>query len=134
LGSAAIGLLIIRRHPRHLVGWLFCYLALTMAIFGFASEYAIYGLVLSQPTLPGAYFMGWLQNWVLYLAFPAALALPYLFFPDGKLLSPRWRPVVWLAVAATLMGVASQMFDPGQLGVSRSVASVSLPMTNITGI
>jgi hypothetical protein len=134
LGSAAIGLLIIRRHPRHLVGWLFCYLALPMVIFGFSSEYAVYGLVLSQPPLPGAYFMGWLQNWVIYLAFPAALALPYLFFPDGKLLSPRWRPAVWLAVAATILGVASTMINPGQMAVFRTIGNVMLPMTNITGI
>jgi hypothetical protein len=134
LGSAVIGLLILRRHPGHLVGWLFCWLALPVAVFSFSSEYAIFGLVLSPKPLPGAYFMGWLQNWVLYLVFPAALALPYLFFPDGRLLSPRWRLVVWLVPVATIFGVANAMFNPGRVVVWRSVAYVTLPMNNFTGV
>lgn len=134
LGSAAIGLLILRRHPRHIVGWLICWLALPVAIFSFSSEYAIYGLVVSPQPLPGAYFMGWLQNWVLYLVLPAALALPYLFFPDGRLLSPRWRFVAWLVPVATILGVTSRIFTPGGVVVWRSIGFVSLPMTNITGI
>lgn len=134
VGSVTAGALIVRKYPGHLVGWLFCYLALPIAVYSFTSEYAIFGLVVSSQELPGAAFCAWLQIWVLYLTFPGYLAIPYLLFPDGRLLSPRWRIVVWLAIASTVLTVASQIFIPGEIEIFRSFGSVMLPVANPTGI
>jgi hypothetical protein len=37
-----------------------------------------------------------------------------LLFPDGRLPSHRWRPVVWLVVVTTLTEVAFWAFAPGR--------------------
>jgi hypothetical protein len=43
--------------------------------------------------------------------------LPHLLllFPDGRLPSQRWRPVVWLIIASGLAEVATWAFAPGRL-------------------
>ncbi|MGH8912695.1 MAG: hypothetical protein ACRDVD_09290, partial [Acidimicrobiia bacterium] len=47
----------------------------------------------------------------------SSINLPFtlLVFPDGKLPSPRWRPVVWLAVANLAVVWVLAAFDPGPL-------------------
>ncbi len=134
LGFAVIGMLIVRRYPRHLVGWLFCYLALPIVIAIFSAEFTYYGLVISPQPLSGAYFMAWVQSWVFFLVFPAALGLPYLYFPDSKLLSPHWRLIVLLAVVATILGVTGAMLNPGQMILGRFTGDIPLPITNVIGI
>jgi hypothetical protein len=41
-----------------------------------------------------------------------------LIFPDGRLLSPRWRWIVVLAVVAYLCSVTAQALGPGPVGAS----------------
>ena len=41
-----------------------------------------------------------------------------LLFPDGYLLSPRWRWVAWLAAVTIVLGSASIVFDPGPMSDS----------------
>jgi hypothetical protein len=40
-----------------------------------------------------------------------------LFFPSGRLPSPRWRVVAWGSVAALLVYLALQALQPGPLGL-----------------
>ena len=42
-------------------------------------------------------------------------------FPDGRLLSPRWRLVLWLDVVALVVGIVVVAFTPGNLAVNASV-------------
>jgi hypothetical protein len=53
-----------------------------------------------------------------------------LFFPDGKLPSPRWRPVAWLVLANAALAVAPFAFGPGPL----RDFSEGLPVVNPVGI
>ena len=41
-----------------------------------------------------------------------AIFLP-LYFPTGRLLSPRWRPVLWLGIAYLSAAVLSNAIQPG---------------------
>ena len=39
-----------------------------------------------------------------------------LVFPDGRLLSRRWRPALWAAVAFALLASAGNAFVPESMG------------------
>ena len=52
-------------------------------------------------------------SWTLWLYVPTTFLL--LLFPDGRLPSPRWRPVAWCAAIGVIGFVAGFALDPGPL-------------------
>ena len=88
-----------RRQPGNPLGWMFLVLAALLALGPAAGAYAVlsYRLGHHLPLGVAAVFLAlW---WVPLIAmFPLLI----LLFPDGRLPSRRWRPVLWgyLAVAA----------------------------------
>jgi hypothetical protein len=72
-------------------------------------QYAIYALVTAPGSLPGGDWAAWLAVWPVELTILLP-ALVFLLFPYGHLPSPRWQPLVWLAVGtSTLMAAASAL-------------------------
>lgn len=117
IGWAFLGGLVASRQPRNPIGWLLLALALADAIWGATAQYARYAFV----TAPGTPFSPWIP-WLGYqasnLIYPAGLAaLVMLLVPNGQLLSPRWRVVVWAGVALTAAIVALTALDPAVVTV-----------------
>jgi hypothetical protein len=96
-----VGALIVAHRPGNAIGWLFTAIALLAFTGQLANEYAIYASVTRPGSLPGASMVAWYGSWPWYLVLALALIFTPLLFPTGRLLSPRWRPVAWLAGAAT---------------------------------
>jgi hypothetical protein len=63
-------------------------------------------------SLPGAVLAAWYQSWAWFLTNALALVFTPLLFPTGRLLSPHWRPVAWLAGAATAALTVLAAVDP----------------------
>jgi hypothetical protein len=93
-------------------------------------EYAVYALVTRPGSLPGAEAVVWLVVWAGGPIIISMLALVFLFFPDGRLLSRRWRAVVWLDLIAMSLTFAWN-FEPGRMENSR-VSNVENPF-GLTG-
>ncbi len=93
------GALIATRQPGNVVGWLMILIGTGVSVSGLIGEY-LSGFD-SPPPLPTPVLVvlllisGW--SW-LFLIFPIFHML--LVFPDGKLVSPRWR---WLVALEILM-------------------------------
>jgi hypothetical protein len=89
-----VGAIIAAQQPRNSIGWLFCAIGLFAAIPMLAIPYAVYTFRVNPGALPGGALMTWLASWAWL---PGVLLIPLvlLLFPDGRLLSPRWRWVVW---------------------------------------
>ena len=109
------GALLVARRPTVGTGWLLLGIGLASAITIGVYFYGQQALVNSPGSLPGGQAAGWLSGWVWTLtAIPAATLLP-LLFPDGRLPSPRWRPVLWLVGVAIAAPATAGMFAPGPL-------------------
>ena len=105
--GVATGQLIISRLPGNAIGWLLGLIELSLAASMFTDQYALYGLATAPGSLPAARTAGWAAG-VLATVTVLLLAFLILLFPDGRLPSRRWRPVLWALFVVTLGWVAEQ--------------------------
>ena len=102
LAFATTGALVASRVPSNPIGWIFCLIGFVLAAGNLPYQYADYALYVAPGSLPGGVTAAVVQNLGLPSAF-GLLGLSLLLFPDGRLLSRRWRP----AAAAALLGSAA---------------------------
>jgi hypothetical protein len=107
-----VGVLIVAHRPGNAIGWIFSTIAMLAVTSNLAVEYATYGYFTRPGSLPGAVLAAWYQSWAWFLTNALALVFTPLLFPTGRLLSPRWRPVAWLAGTATATLTVLAAVDP----------------------
>ena len=107
---STIGALVASRRPENLIGWLMCAEGLLFALNALAGSYAALALYSGPEPMPGAALAAWANVWTGSIPL---LPLLLLLFPDGRLPSRRWRPVVWLIIGSGLAEVAAWAFAPG---------------------
>jgi len=96
---ASVGAAVVARRPGNPVGWLCLCLGLVVVLDDIALEYASHAYVLVPGTLPGGALAAWAAGWLSALTIPPFLfTLLLLVFPNGRLLSPRWRLAAGLAL------------------------------------
>jgi hypothetical protein len=110
-----LGGLIVARHGRNVIGWIFCFVAVSLGILSFASGYADYALYARDDTLPGAALAAWVVNWLFIPAVYVSMCYLFFLFPDGRPASPRWRPVIWAVSIVAAVATLSSAFEPGRL-------------------
>ena len=112
---STVGWLIARRHPQNPIGWLFGAIGLLFGLQLVGQEYAVYAILAQPGSLPGGEFMAWVQNWIWI---PGFLPICYIFllFPNGRLVSQRWRIVAWLIAPSVSLGIVVVALAPGRLG------------------
>jgi hypothetical protein len=120
---AAVGALVAGKRKENPVGWLLLSAAVLIGLFLFADAYASYSLQFGHGPLPLDRFMAWLSLWVTIPGFGAFIFV-FLLFPDGRLLSPRWRWLVWLGIAGLSVVVLGLAIRPGPID---SVPSLDNP-------
>jgi hypothetical protein len=88
----AVGIVVARRQPRNPLGWLFLAVGALSALGVGAGAYAVlsYRLGHHLPLSVAAVFVA-LYWCPVIVTFPLVI----LLFPDGRLPSRRWRPVLW---------------------------------------
>ena len=115
IGYATVGAMIAAHDRRNLVGWLLLLIALAYALQGFGEAYV------TMDDAPGRGAVGLVAQSIWYVWLTATgIALP-LVFPTGRLVSPRWRPAVWLSAAALVLSVVGAAFKPRILDLSAPV-------------
>ncbi len=88
LASALLGAVIVSRHPRNPIGWLFCATNCIAELGLAAISYAELSGLRETP-LPGASYAAWFQTLTAAAFALTGLALLLLLFPAGRLPSPR---------------------------------------------
>ena len=133
LGCALMGALIVRRHPRHPIGWLLCAASLLSVTLA-AEAYGIWALGGGDP---GTETWGHLALWAgPLLGWPAfaALVLVFLIAPDGHLPSPRWRWAVWVTVAGVVLHTLGTLSTPSEdfvYGQRDSARAITAPLLTV---
>jgi len=125
--EGALGLAIALRQPRNAVGWIFLVSAVCAGSYELAQTYSAYANLV-DPGLPGGVWAAWLGSW---LWLPATGLIPtflLLVFPDGRLPSPRWRPVAWYAAFALGIFTATVALLPGPLQGAPDVRNPLSPL------
>jgi signal transduction histidine kinase len=121
LAFAVVGCLIASRQPRNPIGWI----ALSVGVGGlgpiFPSGYARYTTVTNPGALPFGAVSAWIEEWS-WIAWVAPAGIFFiLLFPDGKLLSRRWRAAAWLGMVSVFLAFAAIAFMPGPLSFNPAV-------------
>src|SRR6266436_4367295 len=118
-----VGALIVWQRPRNTIGWILCTVGIGTGMTDFSGAYAAYGMVKGHLPLPGTGVFNWLGNtvwpinWVLLLVF-----LP-LLFPDGRLLTQRWRIIGWLAAVLAFLSILTSWLSLANLDLFGKVIS-----------
>ena len=97
LAPVCVGLFLLLQRPRTLVAWILlvggCSVVVIMAAFGLS----VVTLEDDPDSAVGAWALLVSQEWLVLFAWPLALAYVY---PDGRLPSPRWKPMAGVALAS----------------------------------
>jgi signal transduction histidine kinase len=109
----ATGTLIVARQPRNFAGWIFLTIGAAAPLTVFCSSLVLYGVEARPGSVPGVGAAAVVGEYTF--AAVALIPLLFLWYPDGKPPSPRWR---W-ASRALLFGVGIALvgfvLQPGPL-------------------
>ena len=124
---AGVGRLIASRVPRNAIGWLLGLMGLSLGASVLAEQYAPYGLATAPGSLPVARLAGWASD-VLASLTVVLLFFVVLLFPDGRLPSRRWRPVLWAGWVVAAGALAQQL----QVGIVTGGLTNALAVARVT--
>lgn len=120
--AAVLGALILRRRPGHVIGWVLVSVGAFESVAVLSRAYGFFGLPDADAVsnqLAGFWVPG---------AACLVIALPQLF-PDGRLLSRRWRPLAWYGVAAAALLMAVFLLYPSGPGEdTASIYDLAFPL------
>jgi hypothetical protein len=118
LAFASVGAVVASRLPHNAIGWLFCGCGVLATAELLGSQYAIYGLLTEQGSVPRPELGAWLYEWTGFVAACLTATFVLMLFPDGRLPSPAWRPLPWLTGAGIVLSASAFAFQPGPLLLS----------------
>jgi signal transduction histidine kinase len=113
--TGAIGVLLAARRPSNPAGWLLGAFAVLYVLGGLGSDYGfhwLYGHDLSRSLVAPMMLLGAAAS---QLAFPLLITF-LLVFPDGHLLSRRWRLAIWLNTLLAALASLVALLDPNIVG------------------
>ena len=109
---ATLGALIVSRRPGNVIGWIFLIPGVGGGVQLLSGQYAT--TALHSEGLSGGALAGWLST-IVQTSVVTSILFLILLFPTGRLLSPRWRPVAWIAGAAVMVWIVSLALIPGPI-------------------
>jgi signal transduction histidine kinase len=123
----ALGALIASRRPANPIGWLMLAIAATVGLSGLAALVAIRALLAGSSPHGWVRWAAWAQNWIGNPGL-GALILIFLLFPDGKLLTRRWRWAARLTVLGMIWFGAGTALDAAPVTLSPKLPKVGNPV------
>lgn len=116
---AIVGAVVAWRRPENPIGWVFLWIGALTGLAGLSGAGVEIALERGLPIAWWGVLAAWFEAWFWTPLFVLATVVTFLLYPSG-LASPRWRPVLWLTVAATAVAT----------GLSAMAPTLSLGETN----
>src|ERR1700676_24719 len=113
--TGAIGVLLAARRPSNPAGWLLGASAVLFALSGLGSDYGfhwLYGHDLSRSLVAPMMLLGAAASQLIFTPLITLL----MVFPDGHLLSRRWRLAIWLNALLAALATVVALLDPNVVG------------------
>ena len=140
IAYGVIGGLVAARRPRNPVGWISAAVGFFFAVSLLAVSYEMLSRSLfADGSLPGEDLALWVEQWTWFP--PAVLPMTFLLllFPDGRLPSRRWRPILWasaagLIVATLFMAIIAGLYPGERLEMGTIEASLGKGVLNFLTI
>jgi signal transduction histidine kinase len=110
---ATVGALITSRHPENRIGLILAGVALAFAVAVTAGDYTTLATHRAD-SLPFARWVTWIGR-VTFALWLAPLPLLFLLYPNGRVLSRRWGPVLWVLLAALGVNLTLLALTPGAI-------------------
>lgn len=115
LAFPVVGALIVSKHPGNPIGWICVADGSVWMLAILTGPYAQYGLA-NPGSVPFPVVISALTTWLWVPALGLLGIYLVLLFPDGRLPSRRWRPLVWFAGAVIAAESVASVLTPGPLG------------------
>jgi hypothetical protein len=96
--TAVLGILILRRFPRHPIGWLLILISLVSGAVLFSAELTVYTHFTIASPPPGAGWIAWVTNWIWIVLF-ALLLYMVAVFPNGRFVTRSWQITLTILLA-----------------------------------
>jgi two-component system NarL family sensor kinase len=139
---STVGAFVASRRPENPIGWIFCAIGLYSGVQHFAAEYATYTILTRPDSLPGGPALAWIYNWGYVVGIGLFVCL-LLLFPDGRLVSRRWRWFAWLSVGVFMVATIWAMLQRGPmsglgpirnpLGIEVATGTLEDALDSVTG-
>jgi signal transduction histidine kinase len=144
---AALGPLVLAKHPSHPIGWIMTALGVFSGAVVLIVGFRAYGeQVLGPEHASWLAVVRWVDMWVWIPTNALPLTLLILLFPDGHLPSRRWRLVAWTTVVAMVgltlgsalnplrrMDSAGNVLEPNPFGIPGSGVAMDA-LLNVAGV
>jgi signal transduction histidine kinase len=128
VGYSIVGAILASRKPRNPIGWILMAVGLAFGIAFFTEGYARYALETNPGALPFGDVAAWFGTWV-YAVMLFGLPVVALLYPDGSVVSQRWRAVPWIVLGCAAFAALGTALVPGSIEVETGFA-----VTNPFGI
>jgi len=112
---SAVGALIASRQPDNAIGWILLAAGVAAGLGELAHSFAEYWLAGKggPEALGKAAALYASLSWMPFILLPVTFLL--LLFPDGRLLSPKWRWIAWCAALGIGGSFIAQALIPGKI-------------------
>jgi signal transduction histidine kinase len=107
-----IGAVIASRQPGNAIGWLLLGATGVIAMAFVSDQYSIYGVLTNPGGVPGPQWALWVTQWAWVVGIIPLIVYLFLLFPNGRVLSARWRLVGWAAGGLVVITAVAGMLNP----------------------
>jgi len=128
IAFSTLGAFLALRRDTNRVAWMACAIGLGISLSGFGLYYTLVAEYSRPGQFPASKLAFLVGDFGWSLALGVMLTFLPLLFPDGRLISARWKPVLWLAgfeLALAAVGSWMSDLDPGLKSVGDVLQKIS---------